>query len=144
MSVHESIVALEFLMNMLTADAALVGSSGYAPGGVFRVLAPPGTEMPYVIVASHSGADVLGINADRIMSDLLFQVRVIGAASQMSQLVSANAEIDNLLGRTSGSANGGFILACFRESPIQIDQEIAGEIFSSLGGLYRLYVQQTS
>lgn len=139
--VHESIVGLEFLIATLAGDSTL---ATYAPGGVFRVLAPPSTPPPYVIVASHSGADVLTINAVRMMSDLLYQVRVIGPSSMMSQIAGAAQEIDNLLGRTSGSANGGIVLACFRESPIQSDEELEGEMWVTLGGLYRLYVQQTS
>ncbi len=34
------------------------------------------------------------------------------------------------------------ILACYRESPLDLPELIAGEVWESLGGLYRLEVQQ--
>lgn len=144
MSVHESAIALEFLITTLSGDSTLTGVTGYAPGGVYRVMAPPSTVAPYIIVASHSGADVLSINAFRIMSDLLYQIRAVGPSAMMTQIVNAASRIDDLLKLASGTANGGYVLSTFRESPLELDEEVLGELWVSMGGLYRLYVQQTS
>lgn len=141
MSIHESAIGLEYLISKLSSDSVLAND---APGGVFRVMAAPTTQPPYTIIASHSGADVLSMNGFRIMTDLLYQVFVAGPSAMMSQIISAASRVDDLLRLSSGMVTGGYVLSCIRESPIELDEEVVGELWLRMGGLYRLYVQQTS
>lgn len=139
--VQETAIALEWLMSTLTGDNAL---TPLATGGVHRAMASPGTVPPYVIVAFQAGVDVLSANAFRLMDNLLYQVKVVGPASMTATLLSAAAEIDALLKLASGTATGGLILSCYRESPLQLDELVNGELWSNVGGLYRLLIQQMS
>lgn len=138
---QESAIALEWLYTTLSNDNAL---TSYAPGGVWRALAPDGTITPFVIISYQSGMDVLSMNAYRLMSDLLFQVKIVGPALITSQLFNAANEVDAVLKRASGTVDGGIVLACFRESPLQTDEIVNGEQWSNIGGLYRTIVQQSS
>lgn len=137
---QESAIALEWLYTTLSEDDALLS---YAPGGVWRALAPDGTTTPFVIIAFQSGMDVLSMNVVRLMTDVLFQVKVVGPALITSQLFNAADEIDTLLKRASGTVTGGTVLACYRESPLQLDELVNGEVWSNIGGLYRAAVQQS-
>lgn len=141
-AVTEIGIALEWLYSTLSSDGEL---ESLAPGGVFRAMAPPGTIPPYVIIAYQSGVDVMNMNAFRLMSNLLYQVKVVGPADMTPVLMSAATRIEQLIGGpTSGSATGGLILSCYRDSPLQLDELVSGELWTSIGGLYRPYVQQTS
>lgn len=141
MSVQESGIAFEFLYSTLSSDNTL---TALAPGGVWRSMAPPSTNPPYVILSLQSGVDVLTSQIVRLMTQILYQVKVIGPVAMTAQLFSAAQEIDNLLARTSGTATGGVILACWRESPLQLDELVNGELWTNIGGLYRIQAQQTS
>lgn len=140
-TVTEVGIALEWFTSMLANDADL---QTLAPGGVYRGLAPPGTQPPWVIVAYQAGQDVLTMNAYRVMSNLLWQVKVVGTADMTSQLITAAARIDDLIGLASGTATGGLVLQCFRDSPLQLDELVNGVLWSNIGGLYRPYIQKTS
>jgi hypothetical protein len=140
-TVTETGIALEWFTTMLANDNALLE---LAPGGVHRSMAPPGTTPPWVIVAFQSGQDVLTMNAYRVMSNLLWQIKVVGPADLTSQLIAAAARIDDLIGLASGTATGGLVLSCFRDSPLQLDELVNGVLWSNIGGLYRPYIQKTS
>ncbi|SRR6266702_2131367 len=139
MAVHEVALGLDFLNTTLSNDASL---TSLAPGGVFRAYAPPSTLAPYIIIALQSGTDIITMNAFRLFSNALYQVKVIGPSSETDTLVQAASEIDSLLGLTSGTVTNGHILYCYRESPLQVDELVNGVQWSNIGGTYRLAIQQ--
>lgn len=136
----EVALGLQWLQGVLSGDATL---SGLAPGGVHRAMAPPNTQPVYVIVAWQAGTDALTLNAYRLLSNLVYQVKAVGPASNTAAIVAAAKQIDVLLGGpTSGSVAGGYISACYRDGSLQIDElRASGEQWSNFGGLYRLQVQ---
>jgi hypothetical protein len=136
---HEVVAALQWYYSVLSGDSAL---STQAPGGVYRGVAPPNTATPFVVMAYQAGSDVLTMNAVRLMSSLVFQVKVVGPAADTEALALASSTVDDILKRTSGTTTGGLILACYRESPFQIDELNNGVLWSSFGGLYRSQIQQ--
>lgn len=141
MSVHEAFIAIDFLNTTLSGDASL---SSLAPGGVWRGVAPPNTPTPFVVFSNQSAVDVITANGLRLMTDQLFQVKAVGPIDQTEQISQAASAIDDLLKKTSGTAIGGYVLDCHRESILQLDEMIAGDLWTNIGGLYRLQAQQTS
>lgn len=137
--ITEAGLALEFLFSTLQNDTNL---TALGIGGVFRGLAPPSTNPPYVIVSLQSSQDTLNMNAYRIMTSSLYQVKVVAPASMMANLIQVASEIDQQLRLTSGSVSNGYILSCYRESPLQIDELVNGELWTNVGGLYRLEIVQ--
>jgi hypothetical protein len=144
MSNHEIMLGFQWLQFVLTADSTLMG---YVTA-VGRSLVPVGTQPPYIIYGYQSGSDVLTVNAVRLTSNLLYQVKVCGPASMDVTLAAAASEIDKVLKRPVGipiTPDGlGAILAAYREAPIIVDSDVNGEVWSNVGGLYRLEIQQTS
>lgn len=96
---HEAYYGFQWLKSVLGADSTITAN---APGGIWRGSAPSGTVTPYVIISLQSGLDVLTINAVRLMTQPLYQVRAIGPAGISTTIAAAAAEIDALLARTSG------------------------------------------
>lgn len=141
MSTHEAVIAFEFVYSTLSGDANL---ANYAPGGIHRGFAQPGTVVPFVVMGYQAGSDTLTMNAVRVASQPLLQIKAVGPASMSMQVGQAASEIDDMLKRTSGSAAGGLILAFYRETPLFLDQEVNGEPWVDIGGLYRSIIQQTS
>lgn len=143
MSVHEVVIGYQFIYGTLSPDSLL---TGYAPGGVHRSLAPPETQPPFIIMNYQSGQDSITMNAFRMLASALFQIKCVGPASMTTEIANGAARIDALLGNppTSGTVTGGYVAASYRESPIAIDEIVAGEVWSNIGGLYRLLIEQTS
>jgi len=139
MAGHEVALGFEFLIGLLT-DSTL---QGYAPGGVRRAYAPPETTPPYVIVGYQAGHDVTTMNAFRMMSAMLYQVKVVGPSSGTSVLAQAAERIDQLIDQQKGTVAGGYTLACWRQSPLEVDELVSGELWTNLGGLYQVYLEQT-
>ena len=98
----EAMYGFQWLMSVLSVDSTL---AGFAPGGVWRSLADAGAATPFVILAYQAGSDVLTMNAVRLMTTHLYQVKAVGPASMASQIISAASRIDALIGSppTGGS-----------------------------------------
>ncbi|SRR5260221_5257038 len=101
----EAYYGFQWLKSVLVADSTL---TALAPGGIWRGSAPPavpGTTpvTPYIILGFQSGIDVLTINAYRLMTQPLYQIRAFGPAAISTTIAAAAAEIDLLLARTSGT-----------------------------------------
>lgn len=145
MSVHESVLCLQFLTGILAGDSTL---TSLAPGGVWRGFAPAGTADPFVVIAFQSAIDALTITGVRPMSHLLYQAKAVGPAGMTAAIANAAAQIDALLGGKDGLRNqsitGGFIGSCYRDGIILTDNEVAGQNWTAIGGLYRIDIEQTT
>jgi len=142
MSLHEVEIALAWLYGAMTGDSTL---TALVPGGFWRAYAPPSTSPVYVIFGLQSGGnDTLTMNAVRLLANPLYQIKAVGPASNMQAILDAASELDNLLKRTSGTIVGGYVGACYREQPLSVDELVNGEVWSNVGGMYRLQIQQTT
>jgi hypothetical protein len=146
MSVSEVGLGLQFLFGVLSPDPTL---ASYAPGGGYRSLAPDGTATPFWIVSlQNAGQDTLTQQGVRLLSQPLFLVKAVGPASAMQAIVNAASQIDLLLGGGQGLRNqsiaNGFIAACFRTATHEQDELVNGVLWTNIGGLYRLVIEQIS
>lgn len=146
---NEVFLGFQFIYAMLSADSTL---AGLAPGGVWRGLAPPGTATPYVVLVYQAGTDAVTMNGYRMIVDALYQVKAVGPANISETIAAASARLDKLLGGppsqpASGAViinavNEGQVLACYRQSPLMLDELVSGELWTSIGGLYRTEIEQ--
>lgn len=150
MAGHELLLCYAALTNILGGDSLL---AGYAPGGVFRSLAQPGTTTPYVIVSFQAGSDSVTMNGFRVLTLTTFQVKAVGPASNTDGLALATARIDTLLGSPPGfppggipivvnAVNAGWLYSIYRDAPLMVDELVSGELWTNAGGLYRMEVGQ--
>lgn len=131
-----------YLLAKVQADSALMA---YARGGAHYALAPQASinNPPYILINYQGGADVMGSFADRLMTSGLYQVAIYGPATLLTAtLIPAARLIDTDLHRSSGTAQGGTILACYREQPLILSEVISGsdQVWTRIGGLYRILV----
>lgn len=145
-AVHEVATGYAFLKSTLQADSTL---ASLAPGGIFRSIAPTGTQTPVIIIAFQAGTDVLTTTGVRLMVNALYQVKVVDQASNMAGIIAAANQVDIVLGGSQGIRNvsvsgGGYVLSCVREGPLAYDDTklVVGQLWSYLGGLYRIYAEQ--
>jgi hypothetical protein len=122
-----------FLYSTLNGDSQF---KSYVTG-IFDDIAPQGTQPDYCIITNQSGTDVLTATANRIMSSLLFQVKLVGPQADYANLSAAYARADSLLALVRNT-NG--ILACYREGPLAVAEVVNGVSWVALGGLYRIYL----
>ncbi|SRR5579875_3592173 len=146
MASSEAMLAYEYLKTVLSGDTTL---TSYAPGGVWRNEAPPvgtNSSTPYIILSYQSGQDVVTAYGTRIFASLKMQVKVVGPASQAaSNIVPAASRIDALIGLVRGAPlttdGNGLVLTCYAEQPIALDELINGELWLSVGAMYRMQIQ---
>lgn len=140
---NEAYIGFEFLYTLLSNDPAL---SALLPGGVFRGVAPPGTPTPFIAMNLQAGTDAITMNAVRLMSSLMYQIKVTGPSGTTPDVATAEHAMDALIKRTSGTTPDGLILSFYRDSSIFTDQLIPakGEQWVSIGGMYRSQIQSTS
>jgi hypothetical protein len=134
---HEVSLGFAWIYSTLAGDSTL---SATLTGGVWRALAPPSTIAPYVVmIYQAAGKDSVAFRGTRAYSDLLYQVKAVGPSNNYAALVSLSARIDTLLTlATQVAVTGGTILGCYRSAPLQIDEMVDADLWSNIGGLYRL------
>lgn len=135
--------AYAYVSAMMKADSALVAA---ATGGIWQGFAPIGTALPYALVTKQSDHDVLTLNANRVMSHMLLQIKAVGSTSDYDTLEIIANRIDALFGKQDASTppTGGIVLGTYRESQISYEEAPApGVQISHLGGLYDIDLQGT-
>lgn len=135
----ETAQAFQWSIATIRADSALMAA---ATGGVWQGAADSGTPPPVVIVDQQVAADRLTMNAVRLFTDILLQIKAIGPVSNYGALVTIADRIDALFKRVGpvGLASGG-VLSCYREQSLSYNEIIGGVAWAHLGGLYRVQLQ---
>ena len=135
----ETVVAERFIATKLLADGQLTAIVGQR---VYAYLAPAGATFPYVVFQLQAPSqDVRGVGPVRVMSDLLYAVKVIGKDQAFSALEAAANRITSVLHAASGAVTGGTVVACVREYPLSYLEIDSGVIYRHLGGIFRVYAQ---
>ena len=131
--------ALQWAESTMQADSALMS---IAVGGVWLSFAPIGTVPPFAIMSQQAATDVLTVNAVRLFTDILLQLKFIGPATNYAAVVAGADRIDALFKsvRSVGLASGG-VLCCYREQIVSYSELINGAAWHHLGGLYHIELQ---
>jgi len=125
------------LYNTLTADATFMA----LVSGVYQEIAPAQVTTDYCLLINQSGTDVLSGVATRIMTTLLYQVKIVGPATDSANLNAAFARADALL-QPNGQPlrNSGGTLACYREQTMTIGELDNSVLWRNKIGIYRIEV----
>jgi hypothetical protein len=107
--------------------------------GVFHMLAPEGTNFPFVVFSEMSGIDLMTVDSARIWTNFLYLVEVVGQTASFVDLRPAAGRVDVLLHRASGTVTSGTIWACVRERVIRrLEPAPGGQQYRRAGAMYRL------
>jgi len=139
----ETFRAEQWLYSLLTGDTGPGGVNTFVGGRIYAYVAPSGASFPFVVYSYQGGHDVQGIGPARIMASGVYQVKVVGKAATVAfGAIKAIADrIDTLLQGASGTVVDGRVLSCVREQGISYVEISGSDVYSHLGGLYRLLVQ---
>jgi len=132
--------ALQWAESTMQGDSALMT---VAVGNIWLAFAPIGTVAPFVIMSQQAATDVLTVNAVRLWTDILLQLKMIGPATNYAALVAGADRIDALFKsvRSVGLGGTGGVLCCYREQIISYSELINGAAWHHLGGLYHIESQ---
>lgn len=139
MSVDPVDVGFQALYALLTGDGTFMG---YLSGGVWQVSAPKSTAPDYCQLVNQSSVDTLSGNAVRLMTRLLYQVKVMGPIQDAANIRTAYARADALL-QPSGLPlrNYASTLAMYRENMLPTDAGVINGVqWYAAGALYRVEV----
>jgi hypothetical protein len=130
---------LAALYALLSGDATFMG---YLSGGLWELVAPLGTAPDFAVIANQTATDVKGAMGARLMTSLLYQVKVMGPRDDEANLRTAYKRADALLQPSLRAlANYGGTLAIYRESMLPEDGGIINGVqWLAIGGLYRVEV----
>jgi hypothetical protein len=132
--------AYQWSIALMQADTALVAAS---TGGIWQGFADQGTPGPYTLVTAQTpGVDALTMNAKRLFSRGVLQIKAVGPTSGYAALVIIANRIDAIFGRTgpAGLSVGG-VLDSYREQQVAYEELVNGQSWSHLGGLYHIDLQ---
>lgn len=127
----------KLLYGVLSSDATFMA----AVTGIYEVMAPTQATPDYALLIHQSATDVNAATAARIMTSLLYQVKVVGPAQDETALRAAYTRADGLLqpnGRALSNTTG--TLACYREQTFSVGELVNGALWLNIGGLYRIEV----
>ena len=131
--------AYQFIDSTLRADTSLMTAS---VGGVWQGIADISTVGPHVSYTQQSSADKNTVNAVRLFANLLIQIKAVGPSSQYVTLVTIADRIDTDFKRVGPvTLASGYVLACFRESTLALEEVVNGAQISHLGCLYRIQLE---
>lgn len=128
----------QWLYTLLAGDAAL---RNWVGDRVYAYIAPPDAAFPFIVFSHQAGYDVRGVGPARIMTSLVYQVKVVGRGTSFAPFKAIADRIDQILQGASGSVVDGFILMCVRERPIAYVETEKGAQYCHLGGLYRIFAR---
>lgn len=136
----EYTIGATWLHTTLSGDATLAGLVGTR---IYDTIAPQNASVPLVVFQHQGSRDVRGATqATRVGTTGLWLVKAIAQGQSFAPLETIEARIDALLHAASGSAASGTVIACTREAPFTLKEEVDGVFFTHLGGLYRLFIQR--
>lgn len=125
----------EWLYGVLVNDAQL---SALVGGRIFSYVAPLTATTPFVVFNHQAGTDVRGVGTVRVMTSLVYQVKVVGQGESVRSLKPIADRIDALLHGASGSVADGTVLTCVREQQVAYAEVDEGVRYNHLGGLWRI------
>ena len=137
----EPVRAASWLYGILINDITLSGSIGSA---IYTGTAPAGASPPYVLINHLTGRDVMGVGTTRVMTHLIYQVKVVGETQSFVALEAIADRIDVLLHGASGESAGmpgtlgAELLSCVRTGTVSYAEEAEGRPYRHLGGIYEL------
>lgn len=126
-----------WLYQVLHGDSTL----NTAVGGRFDTMLGDGgadLDLPKVQWAMVSTRDVANAQGQRIDTDNLYDIKVIGEGSSFGPLATIASRIDTLLDGQVYTFPGGGSLTCVRERIIQMEEPVIGVKYLHLGATYRI------
>ena len=138
MPATETGLIARWLYSTLTGDATLAAA---VPGGWHRSRAPATAALPFGIIRLQGGFDLNVSGAARVLVEAVYAVYAVGANAQA--LETASARIDALLHQQAAIVTGGRILACVRETPVELSLLENGVARETAGGTYRIHAQRS-
>jgi hypothetical protein len=150
--VFESIYAEAFLASVLTGDAALIAADALNGQFVYKDMAPQNGPVPRVIFNLMASGDVNTLNATRLFTRPLFQVRTVGKVLNGTLLDGARVRkaahrMDEVLRSirrqsfTLESVTFNFNVWREEELPLRTEPGETAEVFyRNYAGLYRVEV----
>ena len=132
----ETQIAESYIYSTVAAELSGTSMSGCP---IWPDVAPPGTAWPCVVFSLQSPRpDKMVVGDDRILCELLYQVKVIGN-TRKEDIDDYAAAIDRCLHGYVGTAGG--VLGITRENPIDYVETSDTGMYQHLGGLYKCIVQ---
>lgn len=136
----ESTIVEAWLYSTLSGSATL---KTYVDTRIYSHVAPAGAATPFVLWSHQSSHDVRGVGPTRVMASYVYQVKVVGQTGGFGGIADAADELDDLLQGATGTTTDGIVLSCVRESTVAYAEVENGVQYRHLGGLYRIFAQET-
>lgn len=129
----------QMLYARLSGDATL---AGFAPGGVWRGVAPTDKPAGVWVVFNNMSADDIYTFDLRAMVNSLYQVKAIAPGESALPAWQAAERIETLLTDQALTITSGTLLMVRRQQVISMTETDGGEQYQHAGGMYAITVQE--
>jgi hypothetical protein len=114
-----------------------------ATGGVYNLLAPQDTRPPYVVYQAMSKVDDYWAYTQR-GAQAVYMVKAISrSALSVKEATDIDTQVDTLLQDATLTITGFGPIYCRRESDFYLSEDLNGDTYQHVGGLYRIIADQS-
>lgn len=141
-NVSEIQEAKKWIYDSLAANSDITSAIGTRIYADYNPRSVPERTFPYILFNFIAGIDVDALGTARLLSQPLFQVRLVTEGYPTSSDRLVEKRIDDVLQVASYDASGDWYFSARREQPVdrtEIDVD-TGKHYHNIGGLYRLYI----
>lgn len=113
-----------------------------ATGGVYNSVAPQETEPPYVVFQAMSEVDDDYSFSGR-GEDAVYMAKAISRSPWPKEANTINTQINALLQDATLSITGYAQLLCRRTEAVFMDEDLGGDTYTHIGGMYRITADES-
>lgn len=134
------IVRIEsWLSSRLLGDNGVGGLFGLVNGRIYPYVRPQNTTLPAVVYSYQAGSDVDGLGVNRVMTRLLYLVKVISQGAPSAAAKSAADRVEERI-VVASLVKDGYVFSGRRDQPFSLvenDTETS-TVYWHVGGLFRI------
>lgn len=133
--------ANKWIYARLSGDATI---TGIVSTRIYARKAPKDATYPLIVYNYQAGTDAQGVGTARVLTQTVFQVKVICKGKPDADVHTVADQIDELIGKGIHELQNDVRISSRRESPIEFEEDTpnSDKSFYHLGGLYRLHIHE--
>ena len=132
--------ANKFIYTQLAATAAV---TSVVSNRIYARKAPQRATFPFVLYSVQSpGADTQGVGKARILTNPLYQIKIICKDNPDANINTAADAIDDLFQQVTHALQDDVRISTYRQAPLEFTEDTpnSSEVYYHLGGLFRFHI----
>lgn len=139
----ETLVAEQFIVTKLKADATLVAALADGANGIWTDVPAVSARYPLVQIVHNSSTDNWHLGRYLLWSDHIYIVRGVAMAQSFAPLRTIVRRLNAVLESTNGSTADGTVFGVARLRPFRMTETDGNKHYRYLGAFFRVFSKDT-